>query len=234
MLTLDKVSARYGLSPVLSGISLSAGDGEAIAILGRNGAGKTTLLRAIVGLHPVHQGRIVFNAQEMTGRPAVDRALAGMAYVPQGRGIFPHLSVAENLRVGIVARRRRPGFDRTLPDHIFALFPALKAMLGRKAGVLSGGEQQQLAIARALLCRPSLLLLDEPTEGIQPSVVEQIEQALQAIRRELAISLLLVEQYLEFAWSVADRYYVVQKGSVVDQGATHESSMHEVAELLTV
>ena len=234
MLTLEGVGAAYGLSQVLSGIALQVDAGEAGALLGRNGVGKTTLLRTIVGLHPVNGGHVRFADSEVTKVPAYRRARAGIGYVPQGRGIFPHLTVEENLRLGATALAGRSAKRSVSLEEIYALFPTLARVRSRAGGVLSGGEQQQLALGRALLGEPKVLLLDEPTEGIQPSIVAEIEEALRRIRRERGIAVLLVEQHLDFAWLVADRYYVMQRGTVVRSGTTATDSPDEVAPLLSV
>jgi urea transport system ATP-binding protein len=233
MLTLEGIGAAYGLSQVLSDIGLSVDAGEAVALLGRNGVGKTTLLRTIVGLHPANAGTMRFGDVELTKLPPYRRARRGIGYVPQGRGIFPHLTVEENLRLGTTAVAGRAGDGFALAD-VYALFPTLARLRTRAGGVLSGGEQQQLALGRALLGMPNVLLLDEPTEGIQPSIVAEIEEVLRTIRRERGIALLLVEQHLDFAWSVADRYYVMQRGTVVRSGTTVTDSPDEVAPLLSV
>lgn len=235
MVTLESVCAAYGESPVLYNIDLRIETGQAVTLLGRNGAGKTTLLRTIVGLHPVSAGRICFDGQEIQNLPAHVRSRRGIGYVPQGRGIFPHLTVEENLRMGCAALSGRDGAgDRRIPAHVYELFPDLERLRRRKGGVLSGGEQQQLAIGRALVTRPKLLVLDEPTEGIQPSIVRQIEQAINNVRVELKIAVLLVEQYLDFAWALADRFYVMRSGRVVERGCTKGRSAETVAHLLKV
>jgi urea transport system ATP-binding protein len=235
MLTLEQVGAGYGLSRVLNDVSLRVGPGELVTMLGRNGAGKTTLLRTIVGLHPVAAGKVTFAGNDVTGMMPHARARSGIGYVPQGRGIFPHLTVRENLRLGLAARfGRGEGRGAKLPDYIFDLFPVLARLSERKGGLLSGGEQQQLAIARALASKPTLLLLDEPTEGIQPSIVQDIQAALKRIRCELNVAMLLVEQYLDFAWSIADRFYVIQRGSIAAAGDTRECSADSVAHLMSV
>jgi urea transport system ATP-binding protein len=200
----------YGGSRVLSHVNLSVGSGEVVCVMGRNGVGKTTLLKTIVGLLAPRRGSLEFRGASIVGQPPDARARLGLGYVPQGRDTFPMLSVRENLLVGARRREPRPG----ALDYVLSLFPALPALLGKRGGDLSGGQQQQLALARVLIADPSLLLLDEPTEGIQPSIVEQIADVLERIKREGRRSILLVEQYLEFAWSIGDRFYVMDKGAV--------------------
>lgn len=234
MLALNGVDAAYGMSQVLSGIALTVAGGEAVALLGRNGVGKTTLLRTIVGLHPATRGSIAFGDHEVAKLPAYRRARLGIGYVPQGRGIFPQLTVAENLSVGASALGGRKPAVTPDPAPLYDLFPALTRLRDRKGGVLSGGEQQQLALARALLGKPSLLLLDEPAEGIQPNVVAEIGRILTTVRRELGVAILIVEQHLDFAWSIADRYYVMQRGTVVASGVTATESPEGIAPLLGV
>jgi len=234
LLALEGVDSAYGLSQVLSGIALSVGAGEAVALLGRNGVGKTTLLRTIVGLQPATRGSIALDEKPIARLPAYRRARLGIGYVPQGRGIFPQLTVEENLSVGASALAGRT--PAVTPDvaPLYELFPTLARLRARKGGVLSGGEQQQLALARALLGKPRLLLLDEPAEGIQPSIVQEIKTILGRIRRELGVALLLVEQHLDFAWSIADRYYVMQRGTIVRTGTTEGESPEAIAPLLSV
>ena len=232
-LHLKEVSAAYGASQVLWRVSLSLEDNQAVALLGRNGAGKTTLLRAIMGLHPLMSGRIELNGEDITAVPAHQRSRRGVAYVPQGRGIFPHLTVKENLEMGLTPASGRIHAAERM-DFVCDLFPAVRVLFSRKGGNLSGGEQQQLAIARALVSSPKVLLLDEPTEGIQPSVIREIETALGRIAREMGIAVLLVEQYLEFAWSFAGRYYVMEKGNIIDTGAPSEDTLLTVTQMLKV
>jgi urea transport system ATP-binding protein len=232
MLSVDRVSASYGSSQVLYDIDLHVGEGEAVALLGRNGVGKTTLLRTIIGLHPAGAGTMAFADTDMTPLSAYRRARLGIGYVPQGRGIFPHLTVAENLAIGSAAVSGRTGARPAYPIDEF--FPALGRLRERKGGVLSGGEQQQLALARALEGSPRLLLLDEPTEGIQPSVVQEIGAVLERLRREFGVAILLVEQHLDFAWALTDRYYVLQRGRVVREGAAREGSPDAIGHLLSV
>jgi urea transport system ATP-binding protein len=235
LLTLEKIGASYGMSPVLTAVDLEIGAGEAITLLGRNGVGKTTLLRTIAGLHQISAGRLTFEGNDVTAMPAYQRARCGIALVPQGRGIFPHLTVEQNLMLGfssLTGRQAQP--TPAIPPYIFEMFPVLQRLRARKGGVLSGGEQQQLALGRALVTQPRLLLLDEPTEGIQPSIVKEIGNALNRIRTELKVAILLVEQYLRFAWAIADRYYVMQRGRIVRSGRTREESPDMVAHLLSV
>jgi urea transport system ATP-binding protein len=234
MLRVEKLDAAYGLSQVLWKVDLEVGTGEAAALLGRNGVGKSTLLRSILGLHPLSHGRVFLGGdapRDVTRLPAHQRARLGIGYVPQGRDIFPHLTVEQNLEVGLAAG---PRSARSIPALVYELFPVLAEMRSRKGGVLSGGQQQQLAIGRALVSRPRLLILDEPTEGVQPSIILQIEEALGRIRRELGVSVLLVEQYLEFAWSFASTYFVMQKGRIVDRGRTADGDRQAVSRLLSV
>jgi urea transport system ATP-binding protein len=229
MLTVERVDVAYGGSQVLWGVDLSVGAGQVLCLMGRNGVGKTTLLKTIMGLLSPRAGRMTFDGVDITWWSPDRRARAGIGYVPQGREIFPHLSVEENLRVATLGCRRANGMDDVL-----ALFPALRRLLARKGGVLSGGEQQMLAIARALLTRPRLLILDEPTEGIQPSIILEIEEAIRRIKTELGLAVLLVEQYLEFAERLADAYVIMAKGAVVAAGATRELRPEQVKQHLAV
>lgn len=235
LLKLENVSSAYGQSKVLWDVDMNITEGSAIALIGRNGVGKTTLLKTIVGVQKLTGGRIIFKDQDVSAAPAHDRARAGIGFVPQGRHVFPHLSVIENLTVGLAALSGRKNMTQTgIADHIFDLFPKLTEIRNRKAGLLSGGEQQQLAIGRALAGQPSLLLLDEPTEGIQPSVVQQIERALRRIRTELGVTIVIVEQYLDFAWSFAEKYHVMQRGQIIRAGNTADESASEIAHLVNI
>jgi urea transport system ATP-binding protein len=231
MLEVRGLDVAYGESQVLWDVSLDVPAGTVVCLMGRNGVGKTTLLRSIMGLLPARAGRVTFDGTDLGGRRPEERAACGIGYVPQGREIFPNLTVQENLRMGLLGARRNGGGDPLGP--VFDLFPKLKTLLGRKGGVLSGGEQQQLAIARVLLARPKLLLMDEPTEGIQPSVIDQIEEAIERIKGQ-GISVLLVEQYLEFAWRLASAYAIMRKGTIVSAGSTRELREDMVRQHLTV
>lgn len=234
MLEIRGLDVAYGESQVLWDVSLDVPAGSVICLMGRNGVGKTTLLKSIMGLLPVRSGKIAFDGADLVGRRAEDRMSRGIGYVPQGREIFPNLTVRENLRLGTLAGKNGAAADRSAPlDDVFDLFPKLKVLLNRKGGVLSGGEQQQLAIARVLLAKPKLLLMDEPTEGIQPSVINQIEDAIERIKAR-GIAVLLVEQYLEFAWRLASAYAIMRKGSIVSKGATADLRHDMVREHLTV
>jgi urea transport system ATP-binding protein len=231
MLTVEDVHLYYGASHALRGVSLAARKGRVTCVLGRNGVGKTSLLRAILGLEPVRSGRILWEDRALEGKRPYERARAGIGNVPQGREIFPRLSVEENLRTGLAAA---PRDQRSVPEEVFELFPILENMLRRRGGDLSGGQQQQLAIARALVMRPRLLLLDEPTEGIQPSIIKQIGEVIARLAAKGEIAILLVEQYLDFAREVADDLLVMDRGQVVVAGAKADVDEDEVRRYLTV
>lgn len=237
MLEIQGLDVAYGESQVLWDVSLSVPAGGVVCLMGRNGVGKTTLLKTVMGLLPARRGRIVFDGVDLVGRRPEERAACGIGYVPQGREIFPNLTVAENLRIGLLGRGRHRTGNGAVPrgdfGEVFSLFPKLEPLLGRKGGVLSGGEQQQLAIGRVLLARPRLLLMDEPTEGIQPNVILQIEDAIERIK-ERGIAVLLVEQYLEFAWRLADSYAIMRKGAIVASGDTADLREEAVRQHLTV
>ncbi|MEI7651909.1 MAG: urea ABC transporter ATP-binding subunit UrtE [Verrucomicrobiota bacterium] len=223
LLHLQSVEADIAGSRILRGVELEIRTGEVVALMGRNGVGKTTTLRTITGLLPVRTGAILFGGKPIHALPTDQRARLGIGYVPQGRDIFPHLTVEENLRVGLVVHSRKGADAAAALERVFELFPVLKEMLARKGGVLSGGQQQQLAIGRALLCDPKLLILDEPTEGIQPSIIEQIGDTLRRLRTiprpdGTGLAILLVEQYVDFCRAVADRYYALDRGTVVSSG----------------
>ena len=229
MLTVERLDVAYGGSQVLWGVDLTVGFGQVVCLMGRNGVGKTTLLKTVMGLLPARAGKVTFDGVDITRWSADRRARAGIGYVPQGREIFPHLSVEENLRVAQLGCGRGNGMDDVLD-----LFPALRRLLTRKGGVLSGGEQQMLAIGRALLTRPKLLILDEPTEGIQPSIILEIEESIRRIKKDLGLAVLLVEQYLDFAERLADAYVIMAKGSVVAAGATRDLRPDQVKQHLAV
>src|SRR5450432_1705123 len=212
MLEVNNINLHYGAAQALRGISLKAEIGKVTCVLGRNGVGKTSLLRAIVGQRPVSAGTITLGGTDITRLPTVERARGGVAFVPQGREIFPLLTVEENLETAFAPLKRD---QRTVPDDVFSLFPVLNSMLGRRGGDLSGGQQQQLAIGRALVMRPRLLLLDEPTEGIQPSIIKDIGRAISYLRSLGKIAIVLVEQYLDFASELGDRFEVMDRGAVV-------------------
>ena len=215
MITMTDVEVGYGRTSVIHGVTVEVPAGDVVAVLGHNGAGKTTLLRAAVGLLPVRKGRILLDGEDVTGTAPHQRVRRGLAYVPQGQQSFGQLTTMENLQV--VADLRPRG--RALVDEALDLFPALKGLLARRAGLLSGGQRQQLAIARALITEPRLLILDEPTEGIQPSVVAEIEEAILGLARRDGLSVLLVEQHVGFALRAAQRYYVLASGRVTAEGA---------------
>jgi urea transport system ATP-binding protein len=231
MLSVEAVDLYYGASHTLRRVSLTAQKGEVTCILGRNGVGKTSLLRAILGLHPIRSGRIRWEERTLNDLPPHQRARVGLALVPQGREIFPRLTVLENLETGFAPV---PRHLRHIPDEIFTLFPVLKEMLHRRGGDLSGGQQQQLAIARALVTRPRLLILDEPTEGIQPSIIKDIERVIRSLGERGNMAILLVEQYFEFARDLATSYLVMQRGEVVLSGRREEMDETAVRSYLTV
>jgi urea transport system ATP-binding protein len=231
MLAVEGVDLYYGASHALRRVSLGAKKGEVTCILGRNGVGKTSLLRAIFGLQPIRSGSIAWEGVELSGLPPHARARNGLALVPQGREIFSRLTVEENLHTGFAPLPRDQQF---VPDEIFMLFPVLKDMLRRRGGDLSGGQQQQLAIARALVTRPRLLVLDEPTEGIQPSIIKDIERVIRGLAERGDMAILLVEQYFEFARDLAASYYVMQRGEVVLSGRREEMDEAAVRGYLTV
>jgi urea transport system ATP-binding protein len=214
MLAVQGLNQYYGGSHTLRDIAFDVPAGGCTTLLGRNGVGKTTLLKCLMGVLPVRSGKIAFAGASIANLPPYARASLGIGYVPQGRDIFPRLSVLENLEMGLASKRG----SAKLPDFIFDMFPALKQMLNRRGGDLSGGQQQQLAIGRALAMRPRLLILDEPTEGIQPSIIKDIERAIRSLVAAGDIAILLVEQYYDFAKSLADHYVVLSRGEVVARG----------------
>ena len=234
LLAVDNVCTGYDESTILKGVSIAVPERKAVALLGRNGVGKTTLLNTILGTVPTQSGTIRFSGEEIHRMPADRRARMGIGYVPQGRDIFPGLTVWENLNVSLrVSGSRGIEAEKRL-DSVYGLFPVLKEMLKRKGGVLSGGQQQQLAIGRALLLDPKILILDEPTEGIQPSIIDQIEDAIYAIRKKGEMSVILVEQYIDFARNACDSFYILERGSVVQQGEIAKLDDDMVEKYLTV
>jgi urea transport system ATP-binding protein len=218
LLQLEGVEADIGGSRILRGVTLEVNSGEVVCLMGRNGVGKTTTLRTIMGLRAKRAGTLAFNGSPLDPLGTAKRAFAGIGYVPQGREIFPHLTVEENLRVGILLHPRPVAEAKEELERVYSLFPVLKSMLARKGGVLSGGQQQQLAIGRALLTRPKLLMLDEPTEGIQPSIIDEIGDTLKRLRQDGGLAILLVEQYVDFCREVADRFYAMDRGAVTISG----------------
>ena len=215
MLDVKSVNVFYGASRALSEVSVAADVGKVTCVLGRNGVGKTSLIRAIAGLQPTDSGTIMFDGEDITKLSTAQRARKGIALVPQGREIFATLTVEENLKTGYACL---PRATRHIPDEIFELFPVLKNMLARRGGDLSGGQQQQLAIARALVTRPRLLLLDEPTEGIQPSIIKDIERVIALLRNRGGMAIILVEQYFEFAKRLADNFVILNRGKMILAG----------------
>lgn len=231
MLTLSNISVSYDGSRILRHVNLEVPEGRLVCLMGRNGVGKTTTLKSIVGLVKADEGSVKLEDQELTLLKPDQRARAGLSYVPQGRDIFPHLTVWENLKVSLVVHRAKANGQ---VDRVLELFPVLKEMLDRKGGVLSGGQQQQLAIARALLTNPKLLILDEPTEGIQPNIIDHIGETLLKIKKEAGISILLVEQYLDFCLEVADTFYIMDRGAIVAEGPIGNLDETLVRQHLTV
>ncbi|MFI6516375.1 urea ABC transporter ATP-binding subunit UrtE [Spirillospora sp. NPDC050679] len=231
LLKVEGLEAAYGRARVLFGVDVAVEPGGLMCVMGRNGVGKTTLLNAVMGVLAPTAGTVVFDGEDVTGLPTHERVRRGMGYVPQGHETFPQLTVAENLQVTLEATRHR---DRRAVDEALEVFPRLTELLGRKAGFLSGGQQQQLAIARALVTRPRMLILDEPTEGVQPSIVAEIEAAIERLHRERGLAVLLVEQYLELALRLADGFVIIEGGVVRRSGAAADLRDEEVKRLLAV
>jgi len=231
MLNVENIDLFYGAAQALRGVSLKAEVGRVTCVLGRNGVGKSSLLRAIVGLQSISSGAIFWQGQDVSRMPAYQRARRGIGYVPQGREIFPLLTVRENLLTGLPTQPRETRF---IDDEIFSLFPVLSEMLGRRGGDLSGGQQQQLAIGRALVTRPKLLVLDEPTEGIQPSIIKDIGRAISYLRQKGEMAILIVEQYFEWARDLADDYLVMDRGAVALSGERATMVESEVRRRMSV
>ncbi len=232
MLQVEQLNQYYGSSHTLRGVSLSLKKGECLTLLGRNGVGKTTLLKCLMGVLPVAKGKVLLNGRDITRLKPHQRAAAGIAYVPQGREIFARLTVEENLMMGMATLSGRQAAQ--ISAEVYELFPVLKEMLGRRGGDLSGGQQQQLAIARALLARPQLIILDEPTEGIQPSIIKDIERVIRLLRQRGDIGILLCEQYFDFARALADQFLVLSRGEVVAAGAAAHMDSADVRRHLAV
>ena len=232
MLEVTQLNQYYGSSHTLRGVSLTAKKGECLALLGRNGVGKTTLLKCLMGVLPVAQGKVVFNGRDITKLSPHARARLGIAYVPQGRDIFARLTVEENLLMGMAVKSGRQA--SRIDDMVYDLFPVLKEMLARRGGDLSGGQQQQLAIARALLASPELIIFDEPTEGIQPSVIKDIGRVIRLLKQRGDIAIVLCEQYFDFARELADQFIVLSRGSVVASGGAELMDGEDVKRHLAV
>jgi urea transport system ATP-binding protein len=231
MLSLSNISVSYEGSRILRGVSLTVPKNSLVCLMGRNGVGKTTTLKAIMGLVPPDEGQVSLEGRVLDGLKADGRSRAGLGYVPQGRDIFPHLTVWENMKISMVVHGVK---DTSQIDRVLELFPILKEFLQRKGGVLSGGQQQQLAIARALLTDPKILILDEPTEGIQPNIIDLIGETLVKIKNEGKISILLVEQYLDFCLSIGDSFYIMDRGAIVAEGPIVDLNDEVVKQHLTV
>jgi urea transport system ATP-binding protein len=231
-LRIRGLTSGYGGSMVFQNLDMEIPEGKLVALMGSNGVGKSTLLKSLMGVMPIRNGSIVWNGTEQKAKAPFERALAGFGYVPQGRDIFPFLSVRENLGLGLEARGIRPG-----PEHyraVFEYFPEIETWLSRRGSDLSGGQQQILAFGRILLCQPRLLLLDEPTEGIQPSIVQQIGRVLSRLRDEEAMTILLVEQFVDFALGLADQYYFMEHGELTRHGPVNEETREEIRGLIRI
>jgi urea transport system ATP-binding protein len=228
LLRVDSLRVCYGESEVIGRLSLSAAENEVLAVMGLNGMGKTTLMKALIGLLLARAGKIHLNGHDVTRAAPYERVAAGLAYVPQGRMVFPALTVEENIQTGL------PPSERDVPAQIYGFFPVLKEMRHRRAGNLSGGQQQQLVIARALASRPRVLLLDEPTEGIQPSIIKELALVLKQIRDEEGLTIVVSEQVLSFALAVADRFVVLSRGSIVHEGRRRDFDEDSLGKLLSI
>jgi len=232
MLSIEKLNQHYGSSQTLRDVSFEVPRGECVALLGRNGVGKSTLLKCLMGVLPVTSGSISIDGQQITGLPPFARVRLGLGYVPQGREIFPRLTVEENLLMGLASRPHGRASD--ISGEVFEMFPVLRQMLRRRGGDLSGGQQQQLAIARALVMKPKLLILDEPTEGIQPSIIKEIERVIHALSERGDMAILLVEQYFDFARELADQYLILRRGEIVKRGQSADMNADELRSYLVV
>ena len=226
MLTIAGLNQFYGSSHTLRDVSFDVPMGQCTALLGRNGVGKTTLLKCLMGVLPIRSGSITFGGQELKSLPPFQRVRLGIGFVPQGREIFARLTVEENILMGLATHKR--GSPTDIPGEIFEMFPVLKQMLRRRGGDLSGGQQQQLAIARALVMKPKVLILDEPTEGIQPSIIKDIERVIKALSERGDMAILLVEQYFEFARELADQYVILRRGEIVKRGVSADMNADEL------
>jgi urea transport system ATP-binding protein len=230
MLKVENLNQKYGGSHILRDLSFDLKIGEVTCLLGRNGAGKTTLLKTLMGVEKSASGKIIFDGDDMTHEPSYQRVRHGIGYVPQGREIFPRLTVLENLEMGLASKSS----GTPLPPRIYEMFPILKEFLKRRGGDLSGGQQQQLAIGRALAISPQLLILDEPTEGIQPSIIKDIERAIRSLAEEGNMAILLVEQYYDFAHSLADQYLLMERGEFIKRGSGEDMEKDGIREALAV
>ncbi len=229
MLKVSHMDACYGESRIITDLDMEVENGQIACLIGRNGVGKSTTLKSIMGLVSTPKGRILLDGKEIIKMPTYDRVKQGIGYVPQGRDIFPQMTVKENLELGLTTTGR----EKKVPDYIYDLFPILPKFSARRGGDLSGGQQQQLAIARALVTKPKILVLDEPTEGIQPSIIQDIGVAIRRVNKELGITVLIVEQYLEFVLNISDYIYMMEKGSIVMQGKTGELDAAQIQKAMT-
>lgn len=232
MLTVSNLNQYYGSSHTLRDVTFDVPNGACTALLGRNGVGKTTLLKCLMGVVPIRGGKVTFEGRDISALPPHLRVRGGIGYVPQGREIFPRLTVEENLLMGLAGQTR--GAARDIPVDVFEMFPVLRSMLRRRGGDLSGGQQQQLAIARALVMRPKLLILDEPTEGIQPSIIKEIERVIRTLSRRGDMAILLVEQYFDFARELADQFIILRRGEIVKRGVREEMDAEALRSYLIV
>jgi urea transport system ATP-binding protein len=232
MLSVEGLAVSYGKMQTVTGVNLQIGKADKVCLLGRNGVGKTTLLKSLIGLLASGKGKISWEGKDITKTKPYRRSQHGLAYVPQGREIIPMLTVRENLDLGAIAHH--PKETERLVEEVLEYFPALKEHLKRKGGVLSGGQQQQLAIGRALMSKPKILFLDEPSEGIQPNVVSEISNILNRVNKEKSLAVFIVEQNLDFAFKISERYYVMEKGAIVSSGEVKDASIDEVKKYLTI